>query len=109
MAATLAGPPAVSGRPRARAAAPETAATSPFACGKAPGNTERRRGVPLTLPLSRKLVPPMSELQSLTLPVLPLSSGVVLPGMVVTLALETDEARSAVDAATDGQVLLVPR
>jgi ATP-dependent Lon protease len=51
----------------------------------------------------------MSELQSLTLPVLPLSSGVVLPGMVVTLALETDEARSAVDAATEGQVLLVPR
>jgi len=51
----------------------------------------------------------MSELQSLTLPVLPLSSGVVLPGMVVTLALETDEARAAVDAATDGQILLVPR
>jgi ATP-dependent Lon protease len=51
----------------------------------------------------------MSDLQSLTLPVLPLSSGVVLPGMVVTLALETDEARAAVDAATDGNVLLVPR
>jgi ATP-dependent Lon protease len=51
----------------------------------------------------------MSDLQSLTLPVLPLSSGVVLPGMVVTLALETDEARAAVDAATDGHVLLVPR
>ena len=51
----------------------------------------------------------MSDLQSPTLPVLPLSSGVVLPGMVVTLALETDEARDAVDAAVDGQVLLVPR
>ena len=51
----------------------------------------------------------MSDLQSLTLPVLPLSSGVVLPGMVVTLALETDEARAAVDAATDSTVLLVPR
>lgn len=51
----------------------------------------------------------MSDLQSPTLPVLPLSSGVVLPGMVVTLALETDEARAAVDAATDGTVLLVPR
>ena len=51
----------------------------------------------------------MSDLQSLTLPVLPLSSGVVLPGMVVTLALETDEAREAVDAAADGHVLLVPR
>jgi ATP-dependent Lon protease len=51
----------------------------------------------------------MSDLQSPTLPVLPLSSGVVLPGMVVTLALETDEARDAVDAAVDGHVLLVPR
>jgi len=51
----------------------------------------------------------MSDLQSPTLPVLPLSSGVVLPGMVVTLALETDEARAAVDAAIDGTVLLVPR
>jgi ATP-dependent Lon protease len=51
----------------------------------------------------------MSELQSIALPVLPLSSGVVLPGMVVTLALETEEARDAVDAADQGQVLLVPR
>ena len=51
----------------------------------------------------------MSDLQSTTLPVLPLSSGVVLPGMVVTLALETDEARAAVDAADGGEVLLVPR
>ena len=51
----------------------------------------------------------MSDLQSTTLPVLPLSSGVVLPGMVVTLALETDEARAAVDAAVGGEVLLVPR
>ena len=45
----------------------------------------------------------------LTLPVLPLSTGVVLPGMVVTIAAETDEARAAVDAATDGRLLLVPR
>ena len=46
-----------------------------------------------------------------TLPVLPLSTGVVLPGMVVQIALETDEARRAVAAATaaDGRVLLVPR
>ncbi len=51
----------------------------------------------------------MSDLQSLTLPVLPLSSGVVLPGMVVPLALETDEARAAVEAATEGRLLLVPR
>jgi ATP-dependent Lon protease len=51
----------------------------------------------------------MPELHTLTLPVLPLSTGVVLPGMVVTIALETDEARAAADAAGDGQLLLVPR
>ena len=46
-----------------------------------------------------------------TLPVLPLTSGVVLPQMVVTLALETDEAKAAADAAAeaDGELLLVPR
>ncbi len=45
----------------------------------------------------------------LTLPVLPLTSGVVLPGMVLTIALETDEAKAAVDAAgDDGRLLLVP-
>src|SRR5581483_2133311 len=45
-----------------------------------------------------------------TLPVLPLLNGVVLPQMVVTLALETDEARAAADAAAEGgQILLVPR
>ncbi|MCU1497370.1 MAG: ATP-dependent protease La Type [Acidimicrobiales bacterium] len=47
---------------------------------------------------------------SLTLPVLPLTSGVVLPGMVVTIALETDDAKTAVQAAgDDGRLLLVPR
>jgi ATP-dependent Lon protease len=46
----------------------------------------------------------------LTLPLLPLSTGVVLPQMVVTLALETDEAKAAADAiGEDGQLLLVPR
>ena len=46
----------------------------------------------------------------LTLPVLPLTQGVVLPGMVITLALETDEAKAAVAAAgDDGRLLLVPR
>ncbi len=46
-----------------------------------------------------------------TLPLLPLNTGVVLPQMVVTLALETDEAKAAADAAIDGegQLLLVPR
>ena len=45
------------------------------------------------------------------LPLLPLSSGVVLPSMVVTLALETDEAKAAADAAlaADQRLLLVPR
>ncbi len=46
-----------------------------------------------------------------TLPLLPLSSGVVLPGMVFTMALESDEARAAADAAgpAGGKVVLVPR
>jgi ATP-dependent Lon protease len=53
----------------------------------------------------------MPDLNALTLPVLPLSTGVVLPSMVVTIAAETDEARAAADAATstDGLLLLVPR
>ena len=44
-------------------------------------------------------------------PVLPLTSGVVLPHMVVTIALDSDEARIAADAAlaTDQHLLLVPR
>ncbi|MGZ4683677.1 MAG: LON peptidase substrate-binding domain-containing protein, partial [Acidimicrobiales bacterium] len=52
----------------------------------------------------------MADLTALTLPVLPLSSGVVLPQMVVTIALETDEAKAAVEAAgADDRLLLVPR
>ena len=41
---------------------------------------------------------------------LPLKSGVVLPGMVFTMALESDEARAAVEAAQSagGKLLLVP-
>src|SRR6476469_389737 len=44
------------------------------------------------------------------LPLLPLTNGVVLPSMVVTLALETDEARAAAEAALEGErlILLVP-
>ncbi|MGC2485026.1 MAG: endopeptidase La [Acidimicrobiales bacterium] len=47
---------------------------------------------------------------TLTLPLLPLKSGVVLPGMVFTMALESDEARAAVEAARSagGRLLLVP-
>jgi len=47
----------------------------------------------------RKGTIPMSDLDTLTLPLLPLTTGVVLPGMVVTLTLESPEARAAVDAA----------
>jgi ATP-dependent Lon protease len=53
----------------------------------------------------------MPDLDTVTLPVLPLNNDVVLPGMVVTLALETDEARAAADAAAKAgnTLLLVPR
>jgi ATP-dependent Lon protease len=51
------------------------------------------------------------EAERLTLPLLSLSTGVVLPQMVVTIALETDEARVAADAANEGEglLLLVPK
>jgi ATP-dependent Lon protease len=54
----------------------------------------------------------MAEIDtSLTLPVLPLAGGVVLPQMVITLALESDEARAAGDAAVGAgdRLLLVPK
>src|SRR6266498_267362 len=53
----------------------------------------------------------MPELDTKILPLLPLNTGVVLPHMVVTLTLETPEARSAVEAAgkADDTLLLVPR
>jgi ATP-dependent Lon protease len=55
--------------------------------------------------------PDMAELDTLALPVLPLTTGVVLPQTVVTLTLDSDEAKAAVAAAegADGRVLLVPR
>ncbi len=46
------------------------------------------------------------------LPLLPLTAGVVVPGMVVNLAAESDEARAAIDAARatpDSVLVLVPR
>jgi ATP-dependent Lon protease len=51
------------------------------------------------------------EVDALHLPLLPLNTGVVLPQMVVTLALETAEARDAADGAMSGdrRILLVPR
>ena len=44
------------------------------------------------------------------LPLLPLTSGVVLPGMVFTMALESDEARAATEAAkaAAGRFVIVP-
>src|SRR6202453_2616430 len=48
--------------------------------------------------------------ENVTLPLLPLKSGVILPGMVFTMALESSEARVAVEAARSagGHLLLVP-
>lgn len=54
----------------------------------------------------------MSDVTAQTaLPVLPLSNGVVFPHMVVTIRLETSEARLAIEAAraNDGKLLLIPR
>ena len=52
----------------------------------------------------------MSDLATKTLPALPLTSGVVLPQMVLTIALETDQAKAAADAAQpSGELVLVPR
>ncbi|MGQ0668659.1 MAG: endopeptidase La [Actinomycetota bacterium] len=53
----------------------------------------------------------MTTLDTQALPLLPLTTGVVLPGMVVTLTIESDEARRAVAAArsADDTLLLVPR
>jgi len=57
--------------------------------------------------------PPAGSGERITLPLLTLSTGVVLPGMVVTIVLETEEARTAAAAATgdggQGLLLLVPR
>ena len=48
---------------------------------------------------------------TVTLPVLPLEGAVVLPHTVITIALESDEAKAAVEAATanESDLLLVPR
>jgi ATP-dependent Lon protease len=52
-----------------------------------------------------------TETENLALPLLPLTTGVVLPQMVVTLAVESPEARDAADGAVASgrPVLLVPR
>lgn len=45
------------------------------------------------------------------LPLLPLPGGVVVPGMVVTIAVESNDARAAVEAAAEAEdrVVLVPK
>ena len=51
----------------------------------------------------------MPDLETLNLPLLPLNTGVLLPGMSVTIALETPEALAAGEAAGGGRLLVVPR
>ncbi|HEX3300621.1 MAG TPA: endopeptidase La [Actinomycetota bacterium] len=51
----------------------------------------------------------MTELHTETLPLLPLTTGVVLPGMVVTLTIESPDAAAAIEAAARGELMLVPR
>jgi ATP-dependent Lon protease len=50
----------------------------------------------------------MTETENL--PLLPLSSGVALPGMVLSMAIESEEARAAIEAAgaADSRLVLVP-
>jgi ATP-dependent Lon protease len=53
----------------------------------------------------------MAETKTQILPLLPLSEGVILPSMSVTVSLEDPVARGAIEAARagDGLLLLVPR
>ncbi|MEZ5225511.1 MAG: endopeptidase La [Acidimicrobiales bacterium] len=53
--------------------------------------------------------PELDRPEVLTLPVMPLPDGVVLPDMVVTIALQSDEALDAAAATVDERLLLVPR
>jgi ATP-dependent Lon protease len=53
----------------------------------------------------------MADLTTTTLPVLPLRSGVVFPHMVVTVTIESDEAKRAIAAAENsgGLLVLIPQ
>jgi ATP-dependent Lon protease len=53
----------------------------------------------------------MPDTDQLSLPVLPLTNGVVFPHMIVTLRMETAEGKTALEAArnADSRLLLVPR
>ena len=64
------------------------------------------------VPLVVERTSDVNELDIQALPLLPLTTGVVLPGMVVTLTVESDEARAALAAAADGddrRLITVPR
>jgi ATP-dependent Lon protease len=52
----------------------------------------------------------VSDLKTTTLPVLPLRGGIVFPHMVVTVGIESDDAKRALSAteATGGMLLLIP-
>jgi ATP-dependent Lon protease len=52
-----------------------------------------------------------TDTSQVTLPVLPLHNGVVFPHMVVTIRVETEEGRSAVEAAerSGGRLVMVPK
>ncbi len=43
------------------------------------------------------------------LPLLPIPAGVIFPGMVVTVALESAAAQAAAEAATENEIVLVPK
>ena len=49
--------------------------------------------------MSTKGGPAMGDLSTLALPVLPLRNGIVFPNMVVTVSIESDEAKRAMVAA----------
>ena len=51
----------------------------------------------------------MAEIDTQVLPLLPLTTGVVLPGMVVTLTIESPDAAAAIEAAAHGELIVVPR
>ena len=64
------------------------------------------------VPLVVERTSDVNELDIQALPLLPLTTGVVLPGMVVTLTVESDEARAALAAAAEGddrRLITVPR
>ncbi|MFV2000055.1 MAG: endopeptidase La [Acidimicrobiia bacterium] len=52
----------------------------------------------------------MSELKTTSLPVLPLSNGIVFPQMVITVSIESDAAKRALAASesSGGKLLLIP-